>query len=257
MSNGFRVTEETPDREYFTIVPNYIINHSTIWERDIYLVMKRIAGERGSCYASHQTIAEMTGVSRPTISRTIKKLLKREWIKETGKAPGKTHPTKNYIIVDLWQFNNDYYRNKKIRKPQNQSTPPIVDTSTTEPKIRKPQIHKEDIYIKKNINININSEQSSPKSPLIDFSLEEFKKLIGFLPTDSKPRYEAHNLIRRMQTFLKSRGKTPTPDMTQKALAYYFKWLSTQDWIEGVQKLGTLRLKTPIFFADIENGKYF
>mgnify|MGYP001580243039 CR=1 FL=1 len=67
MALGFSITEETPDREYFTIVPNYIINHSTIWERDIYLIMKRIAGENGNCYASHQTIAEKTGVSRPTV----------------------------------------------------------------------------------------------------------------------------------------------------------------------------------------------
>jgi len=138
MSKGFLITEETPDREYFTIVPNYIINHSTIWERDLYLFMKRIAGEKGLCFASHQTLARMSGVSRPTISRTIKKLLKRGWIKEVGVRQAKTHPVKEYQVVDLWRMNVEFYKNDKIRKPQNQSLE----------KIRKPQNQR---YVKKHI----------------------------------------------------------------------------------------------------------
>src|SRR3990167_2073081 len=174
MNTGFTISEETPDREYFTIVPNYIINHSTIWERDIYLIMKRIAGEKGNCFASHQTIAEKTGVSRPTISRTIKKLLERGWIEETGKVAGKTHPTKNYVIVDLWQVNSDYYKDKKIRKPENQSPQNTKDTSTTEPKIRKPQIYKEDHIEEDILKTNVLSTQSGYGNP-------EINKLVDYL----------------------------------------------------------------------------
>lgn len=175
MKSGFTISEEAPDREYFTIVPNYIINHSTIWERDIYLIMKRIAGERGSCFASHQTIADKTGVSRPTISRTIKKLLKRGWIKEEGKVAGKTHPTKNYIIVDLWEQNSQYYREEKKRKLQNQSTQKTKDTSTTEPKIRKPQIYKEEKIEEDNINTKVLIQGNPVYGKL------EINNLIGFL----------------------------------------------------------------------------
>ena len=150
MNKGFQLTEETPDREYFTIIPNYIVNHSTVYEQAVYLVMKRIAGERGNCFASHQSLGSRIGLSRPTISKTIKKLLDRGWLREEGTIPGKTHPVKNYIIVDLWELNSKFYRtNKEIRQPQNISL--RRDTSTTEPKIRKPQNTEEDIYIKKNI----------------------------------------------------------------------------------------------------------
>ncbi len=194
MANGFIVSEEKPDREYFTIVPNYIINHSTIWERDIYLIMKRIAGEKGNCYASHQTIAEKTGVSRPTISRTIQKLLKRGWIKETGKVPGKTHPTKNYVIVDLWAFNSEHYKDEKKRKPQNQSIKNTKDTSTTERKKRKPQMHKEE-NIEEDISLSKDKEEFGNSS--VNKGMEILTTFFGYKPSMVRMnRYALNRLFR-------------------------------------------------------------
>lgn len=163
MTKGFLVTEEAPDRDYFTIVPNYIVNHSTIYEQGIYLVMKRIAGEGGNCYTSHQSIAKRAGISRQTVSRIVQKLIKRGWIKETGKVAAKTHPVRNYQIVDLWKVNSDYYRTQKICTPQSQSFKNKKDMLTTERKICTPQ----------SISFGINTTKNEAKNTSISTKEEE------------------------------------------------------------------------------------
>jgi len=212
MNKGFFISEETPDREYFTVVPNYIINHSTIWERDLYLIMKRIAGELGSCFASHQTLAAKTGVSRPTISRTIQKLIAKGWIKEVGSRPAKTHPIKEYQIVDLWKMNVDFYREQKIRKTQNESFQ--KDMSTTEPKICKPQnieeepmgrrtiikkeiIKKEKIFPLENITDEIMQEIAIDYHVSLGFVKFQFEKLKAYIANRTKRPYKNYKAALR------------------------------------------------------------
>jgi len=114
MQNKFKVIDESGDRKYFTIVPNYIVNHSTPYEQAIYLYMKRVAGEGGTCWTSAQEIAQKLGCSRNTIAKYRNKLLKRGWIQVVGiKKTGATNqPTPEYKIVDLWNLNNKFYQDK-------------------------------------------------------------------------------------------------------------------------------------------------
>ena len=69
MQNKFKVIDDSGDRRYFTMIPNYIVNHSTIYEQAIYLYMKRVAGESGTCWMSSQEIGKKLGCSRNTISK--------------------------------------------------------------------------------------------------------------------------------------------------------------------------------------------
>ena len=41
-------------RKYFTQVPNYILDNLTIWEREVYIQIKKIAGEDGTCWTSQK-----------------------------------------------------------------------------------------------------------------------------------------------------------------------------------------------------------
>src|SRR3990167_4098560 len=111
MKNKFRLSDESGDRRYFTIVPNYIVNHSTPYEQAIYLYMKRKAGEKGTCWTSAQEIGKKLGISRNTVAKYREKLLKRGWIKIVGRK-GKTRPTDEYKIVDLWKLNHSFYTKK-------------------------------------------------------------------------------------------------------------------------------------------------
>jgi DNA-binding Lrp family transcriptional regulator len=174
MSKGFKISEQTPDRQYFTLVPNYIVNHSDIWEQGVYLAMKRIAGENGTCFATHQRIADMLKISRPTVSKTIQRLIKRDWVKETGKRVGRTQSVKEYKIVDLWKLNVDYYQ-KVSSKPQNSLSKRKL--STTEQLSCKPQNTEEDSRIKKNNTKKSITVRKKKYSSIKDISNGEFEEI--------------------------------------------------------------------------------
>ena len=119
MKNKFKVLDESSDRKYFTIIPNYIVNHSTVYEQAVYLYMKRVAGETGTCWTSALEIGKKLGIARRTVKTNQNKLVKRGWIEIVGKR-GKTKPTDEYRIVDLWKLNVDFY-NEKESVPDTQS----------------------------------------------------------------------------------------------------------------------------------------
>ena len=104
-----KIQDESNDRKYFTQIPNIIVNHSTAYEQSLYLIMKRIAGENGSCYASLNTLSDKMGVHKTTVSKTISKLLKREWIKEADQVRVRGGSVRQFLIVDLWRLNIEEY----------------------------------------------------------------------------------------------------------------------------------------------------
>lgn len=111
----FKLVDKSGDRKYFAMIPYFIVNHSSAYEQSLYLVMKRIASEEGTCWASPQTIAKMMGVAPNTVRKYRKKLEQRGWVKKIGSRQiGKTNQsTYEYEIVDLWKLNVDFYAKKK------------------------------------------------------------------------------------------------------------------------------------------------
>ncbi len=101
------------------MIPYYIVNHSTAYEQSLYLVMKRIASEEGTCWASPQTIAKLMDVAPNTVRKYRKRLEQRGWIKKIGtRQIGKTNQaTHEYEIVDLWKLNVDFYSEKRKSSP--------------------------------------------------------------------------------------------------------------------------------------------
>lgn len=105
----FNIKDESQERKYFSIVPNFIVNHSTLEERGFYLTLKRIAGEYGSVRYSARDLAKMCGISDDTVYRLLASLIKRGWIRTAGKIPTGHKPRQTYSIVDLWKKNIDFY----------------------------------------------------------------------------------------------------------------------------------------------------
>ena len=54
MEQKLLVDDGSGDKEFFTIVPNFILNHSTATEQALYLQLKRLAGDgkKDYCYPS-------------------------------------------------------------------------------------------------------------------------------------------------------------------------------------------------------------
>ena len=115
-SDKLKVIDESGDRKYFVIIPNCVVNGSGVYERAMYLEMKRFAGETGTCFASIRAMAKRMEVSVNTVRRTIKLLLKRGWIKKAGTKPTGGNPVNCYTIVDIWDINTKKYKEKKKAK---------------------------------------------------------------------------------------------------------------------------------------------
>ena len=101
--------DKSGDKKYFTQIPNMIVNHSTAYEQSLYLIMKRIAGEGGYCYASLNFLAGKMGVDKTTVSKIMYSLLKRKWIEETDKTKIRGGSVRTFIIIDLWPLNIKLY----------------------------------------------------------------------------------------------------------------------------------------------------
>jgi len=114
-NDNFKIKDASNDRKYFAMIPYFVVNHSCAYEQSLYLVMKRIASEEGTCWASPQTIAKMMDVAPNTVRKYRKKLEQRGWIRKIGSRPiGKTNQiTHEYEIVDLWKLNIDFYSQKR------------------------------------------------------------------------------------------------------------------------------------------------
>ena len=108
-----KIEDGSSDKKYFTIIPNYILNHSTLYDREVYIQMKRISGENGSCWCSQKKLAKQCGMSVNRLKTSIKYLLEHDWIKVIGKKTIKTNggnqEINEYKINDLWKLNTDFY----------------------------------------------------------------------------------------------------------------------------------------------------
>ena len=120
-----KINDESGDRKYFTIIPNYVYNHSTIWDREVYCQMKRIAGEQGTCWIARKNLAKQCGISDRRLDASIKYLLEHKWIELIGKkkvtTKGGLQEVNEYTICDLWQTNNQFYQDKGVAP----KTPPL------------------------------------------------------------------------------------------------------------------------------------
>lgn len=136
MANKTKITDESRDKLYFTIIPNYILNHSTMWDREVYTQMKRIAGETGTCWTSQKTLAKQCGMSINRLKKSLTYLIEHKWIKFVGYklagSKGGKQETKEYTIVDLWDLNMKFYQDQQ--GVSNDDTPCPKGVSRTNPK---------------------------------------------------------------------------------------------------------------------------
>lgn len=114
MEQNISIEDNSGDKEFFTIIPNFILNHSTHWDREVYIQMKRIAGESGKCYMSLPKLATRCGMGKERLNKSIKYLIDHKWIKFAGKTPiqtkGGTQFSNTYKIENIWKLNTKFYK---------------------------------------------------------------------------------------------------------------------------------------------------
>ena len=113
------IKDESRDKDFFTIIPNYVANHSTANDQALYLQMKKHAGEEGKCFATEKTLMKKLGIGKKAYDKSINYLFSKGWITFVGFTKGKTRSIKTYKVNNIWSINNEYY--KKISAESNVS----------------------------------------------------------------------------------------------------------------------------------------
>ena len=148
------IEDGSNDKKYFTIIPNYVLNHSTMWDREVYIQMKRIAGEHGICWTSQKTLAEQCGMSINRLKKSIQYLLDHKWIKDYGTkrvgTSGGSQEVNQYKIIDLWQKNIEFYKKEGVSTDDTPAQKRTQRGITGAVKGVSPSDDKEEQGIKKN-----------------------------------------------------------------------------------------------------------
>ncbi len=176
-----KIIDNSKDQNYFTMLPNYILNHSTGDEQALYAQMKRFAGDTGECFTPQTKLAAKLKWDRKKVGLIVQKLLKREWIKLEGTKVTKTHPINVYVIVDLWQLNAEYYR-KRYESKRLLSTKKKKDMSQIDSldRSRNGTYNKNPIKKNKLIDKSINAVSTkTAKRKDFKIPLADYKELVG------------------------------------------------------------------------------
>jgi DNA-binding Lrp family transcriptional regulator len=180
MKNNNLITDGSGDRKYFTQIPNMIVNHSTAYEQSLYLIMKRVAGENGSCYISLNALAKKMGIDKRTVSKTITKLLKRKWIMEIEPIKIKGGNVRQFKIVDLWPLNiKEYESGGKMHYPEVVVLSPevVVKCNQSGGKMHPKNIYKEDILRRGELDLMYKRYQTPELKPASEVIREKLRGL--------------------------------------------------------------------------------
>lgn len=116
------ITNKTGDRRYFTMVPNYILNHSTSTAQSLYLQLKRLAGEDQTTRCGSRYLMNQLSISYNTLKKELRYLINKGWIEYMGKVraitDGGPQKLNSYRIIDLWELNTKEYQNRNTLKKE-------------------------------------------------------------------------------------------------------------------------------------------
>lgn len=111
------VKDESSDRKYFSIVPNYVLDNYDSTGQALYMHMKRLAGEKGTAYPSLGFLTKKLGATKHTVQKYMKILLQDGLIEYVGEkivqTAGGLQKVKEYRISDIWKRNVDFYFDNK------------------------------------------------------------------------------------------------------------------------------------------------
>ncbi len=178
----------------------------------------------GSFITSIGNLAGEIGISTQNVRTALAKL------KSTNNLTIKT--TNKYTVISIINWDDYQSANEQTNK---QST---NNQQTTNNSVR--------IKEYKNDTLVVKTTKGEPNTQ-IQFIVDTFESLLGFKPTDKKPRFEAHNLMIQIKATYKELGKDPTEESLEKHIRAYFLWLKRQDWFDQCQTMSVIRRKYQVF----------
>ena len=177
-----KIIDESGDKNYFTIIPNYIANHSTANDQALYFQMKRTAGENGICATTQGYLSKQLGIKKDSIRKSLKYLISKEWVSFVGTSKFKTHPINTYKINDIWKINSNFYESKR-RGSQTAITSKIDrEEAPKQPLQEAPKVPVEEEPYKEDTIANSKKPKDSRITEVINFFHQSVLKDKGFKP---------------------------------------------------------------------------
>jgi hypothetical protein len=132
-------------KKSYTIIDNWIFqrNDLSVYEKMVYIVLKKHAWNNAKCFPSQNLIAEEASISIPSVKRNIKNLIKKELLlKVSNQKLGKSNlyflcdPSTNMekikqLILDLYPCSFDAADNLNSCKTSLSVTPDIKNSNNT------------------------------------------------------------------------------------------------------------------------------
>lgn len=177
------------DKKYFTILPNYIANHSKANDQALYFQLKRLAGEeKDCCFPSFSYLRKQLKIGKKAIKKSLEYLIERGWIKDLGKrsimTAGGRQMVQAYKIIDIWALNIEYYKGGSESTPLPKGGPEEPKGGSKEPKggpvVGAKEEHKE---------LNKNNSKELVKTASygngdINYLMEKFREYTGLSKID-------------------------------------------------------------------------
>ena len=201
MEDKIIINDNSGDHKYFSLLPHYILNHSTANDQALYMQMKRYAGETatGTCWASKKTLKEKLNIGHKALTTSIDYLLKRGWIEFKGKklveTKGGPQLVDEYSVTDIWKQNILYYENNEgcpqskalsevsSRVSQKEAKGGCFQDTNKNHLLNKKEAEKEQLSFLQLFNIKIETTNEKEKEKFISYWTE--KNLNG-----TKERYQ-------------------------------------------------------------------
>jgi len=154
-STKLKICDAGDPRRYYTQVPNMVDDSDlSVFAFRLYIHLKRVAGDEGSCWQSTETLAESCKMGMATVSRSKTELSEKGFI-FIEEIKDEHHPGRAFhriTIKDLWPENSSRY----------QTSPQKLQTSCVEVQTSPQELKNNPI---KN---NINNDEEKASSSLLE-----------------------------------------------------------------------------------------
>ncbi len=185
---SLKFEDSSGDKKHFTSIPNCIIDDPvlTIWNREVYIQIKKIAGDHGKCYMSIPKLAKKCGIGKERLRKSIEYLLEHKLIKFLGKTSVMTRGgeqfANTYRIEDIWKLNADFYYKGGLSQVGGSSQGyPQQEQRGVVPRLKGGSCHacKEEPFKEEPFKVDrATPSQNRKKIPLFDLPIKQRKLYI-------------------------------------------------------------------------------
>lgn len=173
-------------------------NHS---ENSFFIGSTKVAVTKGQFVTGRKKMASECHVSEMKIERWLSVLESEQQIEQQKYNKYRIVTILNWkAYQDSEQQNEQQTNNKRTTNEQQMNTNKNDKNSITNVIVDKPPALEKGAT-------QTEAALKKERNPDIEFVLHTFKEVFGVIPIDRKPRFVAHNLARRVRTFIKKYGK--------------------------------------------------